>query len=193
MLRAASAQVDATGMERGDPQSPKDPLMTAAELKMVGLTWLRYARQMPYVATEVGRWKADVLGADRERAVEIEVKVTPKDLAREFADKRNKHMAYAGNGDQRWTPSKFYFFVPMELAPTAVRIAEERAPRYGVAAVSTRPGNPRNPFERVLVVRQAKPLHREAPSADLLDEIAARAASEVCRFHIKTFLPAAAA
>lgn len=160
--------------------------MTAAELKMVGLAWLRYKRQMPYVATEVGRWRADIMGADRERTVELEVKVTAKDLAREFEDKRSKHWSYAGNGGQRWTPTRFYFLVPIELAPMAEGIARER---YGVAMVSPRRGELRDSHERVTVVRQARPLHSGAPSVELLDDIAARMASEICRFHFKNFLP----
>lgn len=160
--------------------------MTSGELKMVGLQWLRYVRQMTYVATEAGSLRADIFGADSKQAIEIEVKVSRYDLINELRHKPHKHMVLQEGRPNSWTPNRFYFLVPNTLAAEAISLVEEKAPLYGVLSCSADEEGrlAQVPFKRVTVPRSAKMLKKEPPTKAFLEHIAHRMASEICGFHL---------
>lgn len=165
--------------------------MTSGELKMVALTWLRFAKQMSYVATEAGPhgfYLADVLGASNNTLIEIEVKVSKWDLLNDLANKKDKHRRHTEHSSTPsiWRPNRFYYLVTPTLGDEAVRMVESKAPQYGViTCAEDDEGRQSNvPHRRLSVIRSAKWLHREKPSPQLFVEMSHRMASEICGFHM---------
>jgi hypothetical protein len=107
----------------------------SANLHIEALAWLRFTKQMPLVATEVGRWHADVLGLSSRVSIEIEIKKSISDLRNDFKNKRNKHHYYAqGGGFQRTcaVPNYLYYLVPEVLAEKAEVVLRDQNPKYGL-------------------------------------------------------------
>src|ERR1700761_5989417 len=109
--------------------------MDSSILKTEALCWLRFAKHMPYVATETGYWAADVFGANDKFSIEVEVKVSIADLKREFTTKTAKHYLYANAeaSPTKGAPNYFYFYVPQELEQQALEVIKEKAPKAGLA------------------------------------------------------------
>lgn len=140
---------------------------------------------MEIVATEAGRWNADVMGVCNLYSVEVEVKVSKADLLKEFEKKASKHALYrlAQEGKStRSVPNYFYFYVPEKLKDEAIKIVSEKMPRAGVAvyieSLYGRDG------DRTYVAKRPQKLHDGKPEAELRNRILMRMASELCGRHV---------
>lgn len=162
--------------------------MTTTELKTACLTWLRYGRQMPYVAEEIGPWNwlADVAGADDAQLVEIEVKTSVADLRRDFEAKTSKHHRYLSlPGHEGWLPNKMYFAVPAKLADATRAVLAEKAPAYGMIIGLDLAGDfSLAPWKRLSIAKSAKPIHLRPPSPAIKNLFLKRMGSDLCHFHM---------
>lgn len=153
--------------------------MKSGTLKTEALCFLRYAKQLDWVCTEGGRWSADVLGANDNSIVEVEVKVSKADLLAEFRNKQTKHEYYKHY--TVWAPNYFYFMVPPELGPETVEVLREKFPKAGVLTY----GFPsRRHGYRTRILKAAKRLHVQEPDPQFLRAIKRRSTSELCGMHI---------
>lgn len=156
---------------------------TAREIKVSCLGWLRFARQMPYVATEFnnGMHVADVFAANSELSVEIEVKVSTSDYRQEFEKFKHRNVTHMLD---RW-PNKFYFTVPVTMSAFVLQDLESRHPEFGL--ISYNPGEVGGaefkPWLRLSVVKRAGWLHREPPKPEKLRRILMRMGSEIYGYH----------
>lgn len=153
--------------------------MKAYDLKTEALCWLRFAKQLDFVCTEVGVWNADVIGACQNYSIEVEVKVNRADLLSEFRNKKPKHTYYGFDGN--WTPNYFYFLVPKELGESTVETVKEKFPKAGVLAYALERGRP---GEHLVCLRRPTKLHGNKPSRSLLHAIKRRMGSELCGLHV---------
>ena len=157
-------------------------MIRAPILKDAGFSWLRFEKQMVYVATECGQWNSDLLAADEERVIELEIKVSVSDLRAEF--KKPKHAHYSSDESlrpkgwkrHRWSvPNLFLFLVPASLAPEADAMCEANNPNYGVLSYDWEA-----PVgERVRSFRKAQRLHSDPPDKEVYRTIAKRMASDL--------------
>lgn len=153
------------------------------ELKTEALCWLRFGKKLDLVATEVGRWSADVLGCNDNYSIEVEVKTSKADLKREFANKSTKHYLYGNASDaigpSAGVPNYFYFFVPSEMEADALALVGEHAPKAGVA-VYEEPARARLDGKLTRVARKAQKLHDNKPTARFKRTVLLRMGSELC-------------
>ena len=167
------------------------------DLHVEALAYLRYVKQIPLVATEVGRWNADVLGLAEKYSLEVEIKRSISDLRADFKGKRSKHYYYARAQSQyrgSGAPNYMYFLVPQSLADAAMKYLESQAvtaivntetsagavSRYGLLSVPDDASSQGHEAGRnVKTVRRAKFLHKNAPSASLVQEVTRRLSSEL--------------
>lgn len=157
------------------------------EIKVACMTWLRFGRQMPFVADEVGfHWLADVAGADERSLIEIEIKTSVSDLKRDFSAKGTKHWKYLNApADFSWVPNRMYFAVPWELATRTAEELEKAAPNYGVLSYTEPAGDYSEvPWKRLCVAKRAKPIHDRAPSERVRHIFLKRMGSDLCHFHM---------
>ena len=155
--------------------------MNSEDIKTAALCWLRWGRQYPFVATEVGRWSADVLGATKTTMTEVEVKISKSDLKADFVKPKHKFYAeisplYRGAG---WLPNQMYFAVPEELQEFALTALQEKNPKYGLLVFKEGLPNGHN----LTCMRTAKKLHQASPSPKVLEQFVLRMGSEICNFH----------
>ena len=142
------------------------------------ICWLRYAKRLPIVCTEVGRWHADVIGLCDTMSIEVEVKTSKSDLLREFTTKKSKHWIYANATDEQdHIPNYFYFILPEALVADVAAIIEEKAPKAGIAAHTETKFLAGN---NIQVVRKATRLRKGAPSPRMIRTALARMSSELC-------------
>lgn len=152
---------------------------------------------MPLVATECGYWNADVMGIDEKSAVELEIKISKSDLKADFTKKADKHLMYMNPELTKFTPNKFYFLVTKELEFEAIKLVEEKAPRYGVLVYEEKVKQPKPGLKRkrkrsktkglkgeIRLAKKAYNLHENPPSPQLMDNVLTRASSELCRVYI---------
>lgn len=154
----------------------------AYTLKTEAMCWLRFGKKLDFVATEAGRWQADVLGCNDNYSVEVEVKTSKADLKREFVNKSTKHFLYAAAGDGKGGPSVpnyFYFFVPSEMEADALKEIEEHAPKAGLA-VYEEPQRATLDGKKTRIVRKAQKLHDQKPSERFKRTLLLRMGSELC-------------
>lgn len=156
----------------------------ALSLHSEALCWLRYAKRMPLVCTEMGLYNADVFGLSADTSIEVEIKKSRADLQAEFRAKPRKHFMYA-NADElksgnTMIPNFFYVFVPQELADYARDFVAEKAPKAGVIALMQPTRGKRVSRHQVRSVRPAQRLHEYKPGVRLLRTVAMRMASEIC-------------
>lgn len=166
------------------------PDFRSAELTVACLSWLRFGRQLPYIATKYAVWanrRADVFGADEKESVEIEVKISRRDLLRDFDVKDWKHQRY-GEGGHWKTPNRVYFAVPERIREDALKVLAEHAPAYGLIVMppleDSGSWGAEIPWKLLRVAKSAKWLHKESPSKSVLADVQHRMASEVATFHI---------
>lgn len=162
-----------------------------ANLHIEALAYLRYVRQLPLVATEVGAWNADVLGVSMQSCTEVEIKKTLSDLKADFRNKRAKHYVYeTGTGSSQWKRSKvpnyMYFMVPEALKDKALEVLESQNPKYGLLWVPAHVYGDRETTslgysagKNVQVARRALRLHGDPPSNDLVWTVIKRLSSEL--------------
>ena len=156
---------------------------TAREIKVSCLGWLRFARQMPYVATEFqnGMHVADVFAANSELSVEIEVKVSTSDYRQEFEKWKHRNVTHMLD---RW-PNKFYFAVPIAMGDFVLKDMASRDPSFGLITYNSGEvyGSEFKSWLRLSVVKRAGWLHREPPKTEELRRILMRMVSEIYGYH----------
>lgn len=168
------------------------PDFASAEITVACLSWLRFGRQLSYVASEYDVWagkRADVFGANERESVEVEVKVSRMDLLRDFERKPWKHDRYREGSRGAMgarTPNRVYFAVPLRLKDAALEVLAKEAPTYGLITLGEDEHGyyAELPWKRLRVVRSAKWLHRDPPAKSLIEDLTHRMASEVATFHI---------
>lgn len=156
----------------------------AYTLKTEALCWLRFGKNLDLVATEAGRWHADVLGCNDNFSVEVEVKVSKADLRREFAGKGSKHYLYGAAADGQavaGVPNYFYFFVPEVLEQEALLLIEAHSPRAGLAVYLEPESSSRlSDGKYTRVAKKAQRLHDQKPTARFKRTLLLRMGSELC-------------
>lgn len=171
--------------------------MTEAQrLKTAALCWLRFIKQMPYVATEVGSYSADVAGADLKILIEIEVKTNEADIRRDFQNKKAKHRSYSGERDpdwgsdrgigrdwDAWVPNRFFYLVPARLEQYALDYLGQKNPKYGVM-VFVESGQTRRLGDGIRIARKAEYIHREAVDRQTHVTFLKRMGSDLCHLHL---------
>lgn len=154
--------------------------MKSSTMKAEGLAWLRFVKQCTIIATEVGNFHADLLGACPAYSIEIEVKCTIADLKIDF--KKTKHILYQGNVPGTFVPNFFYVMVPVDLEEKALAILEEKGPKYGLLVFEE------NKYvldgRKCRVVKRPKRLHEGKPKDKLFQVLTARMSSELIGLHL---------
>lgn len=160
--------------------------MDALLLKIEALAWLRFAKRLPYICTEVGPFNADVVGCNDDYISEIEVKVSKSDLKSEFTTKKAKHYRYAaaaeGHGNEQGVPNYFYIYVPEHLQESAISLVAAHYPKYGV--IVYHPEDSKVSGKRSRVVKPPQKLHAHGPSEEFKRIMLLRMGSEICGRHI---------
>ncbi len=155
--------------------------MDSSTLKTEALCWLRFGKKMPYVCTEGGYWRADVLGVTDKFSVEVEVKVSVADLKREFVTKTAKHYLYANASDavapSKGTPNYFYFYVPPEIEAAALEVIKEKAPKAGLAVYADSWGRS---GDKTRIAHRPTKLHDAVPTPQFIKTVLNRMGSELC-------------
>ncbi len=159
--------------------------MDTKTLKVEALCWLRFGKKCPYIATEVGKWNADIMGVDETYSIEIEVKTSRSDMMREFTHKASKHGLYKASAEGKpytnFVPNYFYFYVPEKLEEAARAIVGEKMPHAGIAVYT---GGHVKDGDKTRVVKRATRIHDNPPSEALRRAILWRMGSELCGRHI---------
>jgi hypothetical protein len=147
------------------------------DLKTACLCYLRFARRMPYIATEfsVGWNYADVFAADKDMSLEIEVKVSIRDFRRDFF--KHKHEV----PDARRSPNKFYFAIPVQMKEAVVKEMAGKNGAYGIMTYDDQALGTRM-WEGLVIEKRAGWLHREPPKPELLERILLRMGSEIAGY-----------
>jgi hypothetical protein len=147
------------------------------DLKTACLCYLRFARRMPYIATEfsVGWNYADVFAADKDMSLEIEVKVSIRDFRRDFF--KHKHEV----PDARRSPNKFYFAIPVQMKEAVVKEMAGKNGAYGIMTYDDQAFGARM-WEGLVIEKRAGWLHREPPKPELLERILLRMGSEIAGY-----------
>ena len=158
--------------------------LTSIDLKYYIMAYYRYIRHWPVVATEVSTLKsffADVIAADTQELVEIEIKTTREDFLREFSSKESKHNIYLDYDINKahqlkkqayqLMPNRMFYAAEPKLASIMVDIL--KGSPYGVIEVDiTRPISPAQ------VIKSADLLHQTFPK-QLYNRAIHRATSEL--------------
>lgn len=163
-------------------------LVNSDHIKTAILCWFRFGRQYHHIATEVGHWSADVVGADEKMLVEVEVKVSKSDFQRDFT--KDKHRFYLNTFNKiedkinsyyyKWIPNKFYFAVPEDLGEWAAAYLEEKQSPYGLVVIKHSRGGVYPIDKSTDVVRKAKYLHKDPPKKGVFTTILSRMSSALC-------------
>lgn len=157
--------------------------LTSVDLKYYIMAYYRYIRHWPVVATEVNTLKsfyADVIAADTQELVEIEIKTTREDFLKEFSTKESKHNIYLDYDISKQhklkkqayqlMPNRFFYAAEKPLAQIMINIL--KGSPYGVIEVDT---NREIPAQ---VIKSAEQLHRIFPK-QLYNRAIHRATSEL--------------
>ncbi len=156
--------------------------MSSLDMKSWLLSYLRYGRQFPIVATEFGDGRADVIGVRSRYLWEIEVKISISDLRAE-ENKQKKHerflaAEYYSNRFNRLLPNDFSFAVPVEISAKAKEIIEEEFPYAGLLEVGVNCTN-----WGVMVLKKPQRLHTKRLTARNLGYIVrGQSASLACAY-----------
>lgn len=147
-------------------------------LHLEAMAWLRYGKQMSYVASEVGRFNADVLGYDGKNLFEIEVKKSRADFRNDF--RKPKHDIYREKSGSYWVPHFYYFFVPESLKQAGLEILAEQESPAGLAVLGTPTKGVYGYNKRsVTIARRAPRIHDKEVSPKVLALFAKRMASDL--------------
>lgn len=157
--------------------------LTSIEIKGLVMYYYRFVRHWPLVATEVGvlnNYYADVIGANSNEVVEVEIKTTLHDFEHEFQSKKKKHDAYLNElinpghklPDQMYKlmPNRLFYAVEPHLIKDVFHVVEGTP--YGVMEVHKSINDP------IRVVRPAGKLHHGFPTR-LWDRTVQRCSSEL--------------
>lgn len=145
------------------------------KIKYKAMFWLRIDQRCMFIATEVGKYSADVLGINEKKMIEIEVKTSIEDFKNDF--KKLKHFTYGDETSRdQWIPTHFYFAMPEILIPEArafLEVSEKRGvKKYGLIS-----------SDSWSVVKRAQWLHKNSPTNTVKTVCALRMGSELIRFH----------
>lgn len=167
-------------------------LINSEHIKTAVMCWFRYARQYHYVCTEVGRWSADVAGANETILVEVEVKVSKSDFLRDYQKSKHHFYIKTFNKEQNtsygWIPNKFFFAVPEHLEEFGLKHLEETKSPYGLIVVKDQQGGAYPVDKAAYVAKQAKFLHKDPPKKGIFEAFASRMSSALCINAINTEL-----
>lgn len=157
--------------------------MKAGELKTKLLYYWRFTRDnYNYIATEVGKFKSDVLVSDGKEIIECETKISKVDLKKDFSKKKHQTYKNPTSWYSKWLPNKFYFAVPSELVPYALEMVEDTD--YGVIEVLSKPFTKDRNETYCKIIKSAKtiqPIFKDK----LHRQIVMRCSSELIRLRIK--------
>ncbi len=164
--------------------------LSSNDLKLEAMAWLRFQKQMPYVATECE--SMDVFGCDLKKSIEIETKISIADFKRDFYKDKHKLLAkYAPKipGAGSTIPAFFYFMVPaslVEKAQTHLDSIIEQHPivsSYGLLSIpdTWEPNGAAGKW--VTIVRKPKRLHQEHPHPAMITTLCKRMSSELISMH----------
>ena len=157
--------------------------LTSVDLKYYIMSYYRYIRHWPVVATEVNTLKsfyADVIAADNQEVVEVEIKTTREDFLQEFTTKQSKHNIYLDfdTTNQHKLSKQAYQLMPNRLfyaaEPhlTSLMVKTLKGTPYGVIEVDWRRAIPAQ------VIKSANQLHNIFPK-QLYNRAVLRATSEL--------------
>lgn len=151
----------------------------ALKYKCNALSWLRFDQRCCYIASEVGAYSSDLLGANDKKLIEIEIKVSLQDMKNDF--KKYKHNLYSGyfaETREQWVPTHFYFMVPTELVEPCRKLIMEQAMKYlkveNYGIINGDTG---------LIEKRAVWLHKRETSNRVKHTICLRMGSELIKFH----------
>lgn len=157
--------------------------MNAHELKTKVLHYWRFTRNSyNYIATEVGKFKSDVLVSNEKEIIECETKITRADLRKDFSKKKHQIYKTPTSWYSKWLPNKFFFAVPEDLVEYTLELTE--GTNYGVISVLSKPFSKNRKESYCVIVKQAKtmqPLFKEK----LHRQIVMRCSSELIRLRMK--------
>ena len=158
--------------------------LTSVDLKYYIMAYYRYIRHWPVVATEVNTLRsfyADVIAADTQELIEVEIKTTREDFLKEFSTKESKHNIYL-NYDIKGAhslkkqayqlmPNRMFYAAEPTLAQIMVKIL--KGSPYGVIEVDYKRG-----ISPAQVIKSADLLHSTFPK-QLYNRAIHRATSEL--------------
>lgn len=159
-------------------------------IKYEALRWLRIEQRCAFIATEVGPFCCDALGANEKKMVEVECKTSLSDLRADF--KKPKHIAYGkdereyglSGWNKQWQPTHFYYAVTPELVePCRALLNAHKVPKYGIIECGMQELEPGSVHTTFTVVKRADWLHKTPPGSHAKYTIALRMGSELLRFH----------
>jgi hypothetical protein len=163
--------------------------VNSVTVKTAALCYWRFAKRYMYIATEVGAYNADLMACNGKDLVEVEVKVSRSDLARDFD--KHKHLLYARPAEptgsaaatarsRAWVPNRFYFAVPELLEAYALEKISASNQKYGLLVV----GDGRVD-QSVRVSKTAGKLHSEPVQDESLRKIMLRTTSDLAHFYLR--------
>lgn len=163
-------------------------VLTSSEVKTKVMCFFRFggvSTRFPYIATEAGRFNADVLISDgKKRIIEVEVKINASDLRHDFKKDKHRRMrnswGYFQSKSKRLPihnlPTQFYFAVPKHLLREAIACVEGTP--YGVIGVLSGRTSPRDHGKRwCKVFVKAKDINTFCPR--LFRSLVLRSSSEL--------------
>ena len=145
------------------------------------------------VATECGRFYADILAVSKTRIIEIETKISIGDLRADF--KKYKHRTYDDYSNKNdkaklmegVVPNLFYFCLPNELIDKAQAYLDGLelpiVKKYGLLAYTTPDTWTLDFAVGITVVRKAQSIHALKPGEGPKDAVLSRMSSELVGLH----------
>lgn len=150
--------------DKVDPET-----FNANQCKNVLMSYFRFKRGYPYVATEY--LECDVVAANNLEWIEVEVKISWSDFCAEWKKKKHQERGLSIYRKAKYAPNRKYFAAPPSLAQRIANYCAENHPEYGVLSIWTE--------EEINFVRRATVLHKEQPNCKTLDGIISRVTSEL--------------
>lgn len=160
-----------------------DMIVDSDYMKIIVASFFRYNRQCKYTAIEFQRM--DICAISNNTLVEIECKISKKDLKNELTSKTKiaKHNRYKNNYSTKYhvVPNSYYFAIPRELYndKECVEIINSIDERYGIIVVDD--------WLHIDIVKYAVKLHDKKIPANIKDNISARISSDNIMQRIKHY------
>ena len=126
-----------------------------------------------------------MLGVSDSESVEIEVKVSRADLRVDRSKPKHTMYGVTGNHGSFRGPNRFYYLVPEVLKESALAVAEELNPLYGVMVARADGSLGYHAHKLLTVARRARPLHTEKPTDALKARIIKRMSSELAGWYLR--------
>lgn len=150
-------------------------------IKLSLMTYYKFINKFIYVCTECIN-HADVIALNKQKLVEIEVKISKSDLKADF--KKPKHRLYLNaevnikTKPTRTIPNEFYFCTTRDLQDIALELIKQHNDNYGLMICES------YGFvgDNIKVVKKAKPLHKQLPKANYFDVVVKRMGNMIINF-----------